>query len=320
MARPYPFIRKDSSLNTFKTVSTNDFNTFQYGDIISGSDYPYSSSVQSYLLNTGIVSYEPRLYALKNTLNYYIKDSQHYSFSSSYGDKSVQEIKMISIPSMFYGSSINKGSVTCKWYLTGTLIAELQDVKRNGELIQVYPQDLNSGSVAGVVLYNEGFVLLTGSWSLHPTYTDYFGTGLTNYSPSWKYFMNSSSVVPYHLPSSSFELDFEGVNYIETLNMFAYAEQGEFNHSNNPTYLKYDSRQKPNTTSSLMYSENEQRQIKNIVKTNYDDVEPNLEKTTYISQIGVYDENRNLIAIAKMATPIRKRPNDNLMFKLKLDI
>ena len=69
-----------------------------------------------------------------------------------------------------------------------------------------------------------------------------------------------------------------------------------------------------------MYSENKQKEIKNIVKTNYDDVNPEIEKTTYISQIGIYDEDRNLIAIAKMATPVRKRPNDNLMFKMKLDI
>jgi hypothetical protein len=319
--KPYPFIYKDSTIGGFSTIDAGSFSAFSYGDIITGSEYPYSSSVQTYFLNAGTASYEPRLHALKNTLNYYVKDSKHYSFSSSLGDKSEQEIKMISIPSIFYGTSIKKGSITCKWYLTGTLIAELQDIKRNGELIQVYPQDSNSGSVAGVALYNEGFILLTGSWSLHPSYTDYFGTGLTYYPPSWKYYMNSNTLEPYNTPSSSFEIDFEGVNYIETINMFAYAEQGEFNHSNNPTFIKYDSRKNLNDyTSSYIFSENEQKEIINIVKTNYDDIDPILEKTTYISHIGIYDEHKNLIAIAKMSTPIRKRPNDNLMFKMKLDI
>ena len=81
-------------------------------------------------------------------------------------------MRLVSIPSTYYGSSIKKGSINCKWYLTGTLIAELQDIKRNGELIQTGPVgSVGSGSVAGVALYNEGFILITGSWSLHPTYT-----------------------------------------------------------------------------------------------------------------------------------------------------
>jgi hypothetical protein len=43
-------------------------------------------------------------------------------------------------------------------------------------------------------------------------------------------------------------------------------------------------------------------------------------KETYISKIGIYDDQKNLIGIAKMATPVRKRENDQFTFKLKLDI
>ena len=43
------------------------------------------------------------------------------------------------------------------------------------------------------------------------------------------------------------------------------------------------------------------------------------EKQTYISQIGIYDENNNLIAIAKLANPVRKTESRDLTFKLKLD-
>ncbi len=53
------------------------------------------------------------------------------------------------------------GTVNLKWYLTGSLIGELKDEKQNGELIQVGPYgSTGSGSVAGVVLYNEGFILI----------------------------------------------------------------------------------------------------------------------------------------------------------------
>ena len=318
MATPYPFAPKDSSLAGLKTVSTSQYATALYGDILSGNNYPYSSSISADLFIQNHNSI--RINALKNALNYYVNLSQHYSYSSSYGDKSKQEMRLVSIPSVFYGSSINKGSVSCKWYLTGTLIAELQDTKRNGELIQTGPVGSNgSGSVAGVVMYNEGFILLTGSWALHPTYTDLFGTDLTYYTSSWKYFMNTGSDEVHKTLSSSFDLQFEGVNYIQTVTMMAQAEKGELNHSNNPTYVKYNTYAPP-STGSTFFIENPNKEIKNILKTDYSEVDPKLEKITYISQIGIYDENKNLIAIAKLANPVKKRQNDTFTIKMRLDI
>ena len=316
--KPYPFAPKDGSLSGLKTISTSQYSTSLYGDILSGSEYPYSSSVNCdfFIQNHDNI----KIKALKNTLNYYTNLSRHYSFSSSFGDKSKQEMRLLSIPSIFYGSSIKKGSIECKWYLTGTLIAELKDTKRNGELIQVGPSGSNgSGSVAGVVLYNEGFILLTGSWSLHDSYTDLFGIDSTYYSPSWKYFMNTGSDAVHRTPSSSFDLQFEGTNYIQTITMMAQAERAELNHSNNPTYVKKINNTSI-TTGSTFFIENSNKEIKNIVKTNYEDPEPKFEKITYISEIGIYDENRNLIAIAKLANPVRKRQIDNYTFKMKIDI
>jgi hypothetical protein len=317
--KPYPFSPKDSSLGALKTVSKSQYVSSNYGTVFSGSDYAYSASITPELL---ISNHDDiKIKALKNTLNNYTALSNHYTYSSSLGDKSKQKMKLVSVPSIFYGSSIKKGSVSCKWYLTGTLIAELKDIKRNGELIQVGPSGSNgSGSCAGVILYNEGFVLLTGSWSLHNSYTDTFEADLTYYPPSWRYFLNTGSNGAYLTPSSSFDFEFEGVNYIQTLTMMAHAEKGELNHSNNPTYVKRDTSLLNTITSSNFLIENPDKQVKNILKTNYDEVDPKLEKIVYISQIGIYDENKNLIAIAKMANPVRKRQNDNYVFKMKIDI
>ena len=83
------------------------------------------------------------------------------------GTKTSKTLNLIHIPSIFYGSKIRPGTVSLQWYFTGSLIAELKDERENGELIQVGPHgNAGSGSVAGVVLYNEGFILLTGSWTL----------------------------------------------------------------------------------------------------------------------------------------------------------
>ena len=44
------------------------------------------------------------------------------------------------------------------------------------------------------------------------------------------------------------------------------------------------------------------------------------ERTTYISKIGIYDKNDNLIMIAAPSKPIRKKENDEYTFKLTYDI
>lgn len=161
----YPFITKNGSLTAFKTVSTSDFNSdFSYGDTITGS-YPLEAGL---VLNHYAASAtRAQIDALQNVLDFYKPLSQHYAYSSSHGDKSTQEISQIDIPSIFYGSSIRKGSVLLQFHSNGILVGELRDEKRNGELIQTAPSgSTGSGSVAGVVLYNEGIIILTGSWTL----------------------------------------------------------------------------------------------------------------------------------------------------------
>lgn len=317
----YPFITKRGTLDNFKTISTDAFSQFSYGDVISG-EYPLTATVSSSPLDDAHDSVY--LKALKNTLNYYSKLSPHYQLSSSLGDKSQQKMMLLSVPSIFYGSAIDKGSVSCKFYVSGTLIAELRDENKNGDLIQVGPSGSNgSGSVAGSILYNEGFLLLTGSWSLHDTYVDKFDVydAATNKSPAWRYFLTTGSVSSPDttVASSSFELGFRGTNYIPTITMLAHAGKGEFNHSNNPTYTEYGQTDLP-YSSSTIYRERDNLEIKNMADLPYTEEEPKFEKVTYISKIGIYDDAGNLIAIAKLATPVRKREIDSYTFKLKLDI
>lgn len=320
-SQPFPFITKEGSLGSFKTISTSQFNSdFSYGDVITGS-YPLRTSISSDFYDSGILDGQNRKYrllSLKNTLNYYTYLTPHYAFSSSLGDKESQELRLISIPSLFYGKSIRKGSISCKWYHTGSLIAELQDINKDGELIQVGPSgSLGSGSVAGVVLYSEGFLLLTGSWDLH-TYTERFEIDSPLTTPSWKYFMTTGSNGLGLVPSSSFGLDFEGVEEIPTMTMIAKAEAGEFNHSNNPTFLEFGQNQIPNT-SSTDFVENENLSIKNIVDVIYDEVDPPFEKITYISKVAIYDDDKNLIGVAKLSKPVRKKVKDNIAIKMKMD-
>ena len=327
----YPFITKQGAGNAFSTISTTTYNnTFAYGDTITSS-YPMSASIsRKYYRNT--VTSRSHITALKNTLNHYTPHSDHYAFSSSLGDKASQGLGLISVPSIFYGSSIRKGSVSLKFYITGTLVGELKDERQNGELVQVtgssYAQAQGSGSIAGVVLYNEGFIVLTGSWPLEITARDYINDLTNLQTSSWQYFGVGANdgINPRadaSLCSSSFDLSFEGVNYVPTVTMMAHAPKGKLNHSNNPTYQKYTQAspgQKTATTSSFQYTEKKKIDIKNTVSSSYADPTASFEKHTYISKIGIYDEDRNLIGVASLATPVKKTEERDLTFKLKYDI
>ncbi len=317
----YPFVTKDSSLIGTKTISTTSFNTdFLYGDIISGS-YPLSSSIKRNFYQLGQA--RPEVDALRNTLNNYKIRSTQFAYSSSFGNKATQPLNLISIPSILFGSSIKPTSLECNFYISGTLIGTLKDESGNGEMIQTGPVgSTGSGSVAGVALYDEGFVVLTGSWGLEDgTARDYLNDPGNLATASWLYFgVGANDNIPAGtIPSSSYAMEMKGVNKIPTLTMFAHADKGELNHSNNPTYITHGQSTTP-STGAYVYAEPTNLSIKNIASSSYVDPPGAFEKTTYISKIGIYDEDKNLIGIATMATPVKKTQNRNLTFKLKLDI
>lgn len=318
----YPFITKDGSLQSFATVSTSQFaQSFTYGDEITGS-YPMSSSLYRNYYSASA----PRTHldALQNTMNHYINLSPHYEYSGTLGDKSDQELNLISIPSIFYGTRIKRGTMDLKFYITGTLVGQLQDVNRNGELIQVAPSgSTGSGSVAGVVLYTEGFVVLTGSWSLDSTLRNYVNDISLRKQTRWIYW--GSGITGFDNPAmtgSHTSISFQGETNMPTLTMYAHAPRGELNHSNNPTFLQNGQEL---YTSSLeqtgsRYIENDRALIKNTVYSPYDNYEAPFEKHTYISKVAIYDENMNVLGVAKVAKPVKKTEDREFSFKLKLDI
>tara|TARA_E500000318_G_scaffold8247_1_gene7480 strand:- start:1573 stop:2718 length:1146 start_codon:yes stop_codon:yes gene_type:complete len=311
----YPFMIKDGERHTFKTVSKTTYNTsFLFGEVTTGS-YNLSASISRDYYSTSTRS---RINALKNTLDHYSYLSPHYRHSSSFGDKASQTINLISIPSIFYGSKIKKGSISLKYYVTGSLVGELQDKNLNGELVQVGPQgSTGSGSVAGVALYREGFLLLTGSWDLNPTTIQTDANGPSKWI-HFNYGANDGNTPALTTLSASFAIDYQGTTHTQTLTMLATAPYGELNYSNNPTFL--DSSETQGITSGSLQFVEQPKKIKNVVYSQFLDEEPGFTKTTYISKVALYDADKNLVGIAKVATPVRKTEEKQYTFKLKLDI
>ncbi len=329
-----PFVIKDGLKNTFKTFSKSTYQTLPIGSQVFSS-YNMSASISRFFINApdnlGSIYKWPGvadegnftgsiIASLENVFNHYSYISPHYQYSSSLGDKSEQNGSLITIPSIAYGSNIKKGTVSLKYYITGTLVGELSDFRQNGDLIQIGPEgSTGSGSVAGSILYNEGFIFLTGSWNLDSHSIKYDNASPT--TSKWIHFgygMHDAASIVLTTLSASYSLDFSGSNQFQTMTMLAHATYNELNHSTNPTFVS-SSNSFSVSTGSYQYVE-QAKQITNVVSSSFTDEDPKFEKTTYLSKIGIYDKDKNLIGIAKMATPVRKTEADQYTFKLKLDI
>jgi len=279
----------------------------------AGATAPYVSGTDNWYRKA-------RLHALKNTMNYNRYLSPHYAYSCSLShyeadgtkvtdyerDLDAVDVNAIYIPSIFYGSSIKKGSIDLKYYSDGSLIGRLTDSRQNGELIQV---NESTEEVMGVCLYDQGVILLTGSAVL-----------TSSPDKSWLDFAGPATVPPEE--SIIAQINFQGTSYTETITMLAHAEKAEMNHSNNQTYIDYEDATtytEGSVATAPLYTELD-KTIKNTVYSPYPDPTGSFEKITYISKIGVYDESKNLIGIATLATPVKKTEERDFTFKLKLDI
>ena len=343
----YPFVQ-DGFNEEFKTVLHGNFGSQTQGSAINyTSSYPLSASIYRSLTTTETlkdnrgqdIDINKKGSVLYNLGKKYAVLSKRFTISHL----TASQLNLINIPSIFYGSSIKKGTATLKYYITGTLIASAIDERQNGELISDFGN--SSGSVVGLIYYDEGVIALpkqtgpddplfvTGSsftssyfWSGSlDTYskTVYDGGG-TPFQPAlWGWFgAGANDGISHHatMISASFSINFKGTSYKNTMTLMCHADKGEMNWSNNPTFLDQSSDlYNKQTTGSAQYYELESP-IKNVVSSSYTGHSASFAKTTYITKVGIYDENDNLIMTAEMARPYKKEEEKDITFKLKYDL
>jgi len=329
----YSYIEKDTTRYANRSISTSQFDDqdqFANGVQITQS-YPFSAGLSRILVPSGpefsdatfanigssVSSAANKKYirALKNVVD--SRDTFGQVFS--YGALGTKQVNMICTPGIFYGSGMDKGSIELNYYITGTLVGQLKDKNKDGVLYETTGSQ--AGKVAGLALYDQGILMLTGSWDISAgSYTDKFFSGAPTIM-TWLTFGSGLPVVGTaitsgSITSSSCEVNFKGTNKIPTLTMFAFAEKGMHNYSTNPSFLVTTSSTPSATTKSYIEPNNT---IKNITNSSFINFDAPYKSTTYISKVGIYDENKNLIAIATLANPAKKTPDRDYMIKMRLD-
>jgi len=329
----YGFISKDTTRYAYRSIGTSQFDDasqFQFGNILTQS-YPLKAGISRIFVPAGS-EFDDRTFSNVGTatdshnnkkyiraLRNVIETRTGIGQSFEYADMGTKQVNMVCIPGIFYGSKMDKGSLKLNYYITGSLVATLQDKNKDGVLVETTGS--NIGQVAGVALYEHGLMLLTGSWDLSAgSHTGNF-LSMGSDKPSWLSFGTGmpqvgTSLTHGSVVSSSYEMIFKGTNKIPTLTMFAHAEKGNFNYSNNPTFLEKETKVVSANSSSYIQPK---KVIKNITKSDFTHHSASFESVTFISKVGIYDENKNLIAIATLANPLKKTPSRDYMIKMRLD-
>jgi hypothetical protein len=323
----HPFIEKASTRYAWKTITTAQFDNFQflYGDNLTGS-YPYKASLSRIYTPAGTefssslgATHANKRYvtALENPINF----QNSLGSTVSYEGMGPKEVNMLCAPGIFCGSLIAKGTVELNYYMSGALTAKATDRFSDGRLIQVSGAASNNGKEIGIVLYRQGIMALTGSWDLHAE-SDHYLSNSSISKPKWTNFGTGLPQVGTQLEhgsvtGSSYSVEFKATNKVPSMTMYAYAKMSENNLSNNPTFTSTVSSSLPVSTGRV-FEENAEI-IAAINRSIHADYKDDYENVTYISKVGIYDKNKNLIAIATLANPIKKTEKRDFLVKMKLD-
>lgn len=304
---------KDGSLQRPRNIDKETYDAAEYGQAFP--DYaPKDIPIKKYCFSGSYDSPDYRkVNSLKNIINYYFSTDDTFKYDAL----ADSPISVTSLSSYHLGAGIQRGTVDVAVVSGSTVTASASDIKEDGIL---YDQ---GEKAVGIVLYKQGFILLTSEEKIINSSNEIQITGesLPQFSDSfrWHHFGASSSL------DLTCSLQYSVIDDVSTHTAFIYAEKGELNHSNNATYLESGSYKYHAAPTSFIENISEdpkepQLKIKNTVYSPINKVEAPFQKQTYITNIGLYDKNKKLIAVANLANPIKKTENREFAFKIKLDI
>lgn len=155
--------------------------------------------------------------------------------------------------------------------------------------------DLFSGSTAiGRVYYNAGIVAFaTGVFLETGASTSVYWSGSSDTNLNQVPITGTIDDVVVGLRNRVNDLEFQNQTNLHSTLYFCRALNADFNYSTNPTFVDNDGR---------------------IIVTSGTDNQTR----AYITTIGLYDINDNLLAVAKTSEPVKKSPDNEIVFRVKL--
>jgi hypothetical protein len=291
------------------TLDENDINPI-FGVTNSGSLVDIDNDEKSHGYNKKVIyaSIKSQFYRNSATASILTEVGKRISYASTNERVLGSNIAVFSIPQIYYGEGIKASTVV------------LQD----DTVSKVYTDDGNSnltdttGSIIGNVFYDRGLIVLTKN-------------------------VVSGSVL------SQFTLNFRSTKTIYENELFLSVLENEFNYSQNPSaVLEYGGQVVKhmvtdknditgNTLKQISVYEAGTKVVRGAYHPYISEIDPNrfgsfddfeysgsLDPTgsylaPYITTIGLYDDDLNMVAVAKLPQPIKSEPNYPLNFIVRFD-
>ena len=258
--------------------------------ISSTGDAPATAS-----LVPGVTPEGDRLTGLKTSRG------RFYNFSQSdltpqkeFPNQNYGTLGILSIPSKLYGNSIQPSSFTIR-FGSGSAGATYYDIKDDGE-----GNLLLDNQHCGNIIYEQGVAILTGrvvsGYGADIYGNNFYGgeTGSFTNDPNWvKDFVDTRNI------SCSFSSSFD----IYETQYKCTIRANEYNYSLNPSLLKN-------------FGQNE---ILISGSNQYKDFTTGSNFSPYVSTVGLYNENQDLIAIGKLSQPLPTSQTTDTTILINID-
>jgi hypothetical protein len=258
---------------------------------LSGSFGSFDAEIPTELRQVLYRSIEAQFYRNSATASIITEVGRRKSYASTYERNLEDQFALFSIPQKYYGEGIKPGSLT----LTTGSVTYTDDGFSN--LID------SASNVKGNIFYDRGFVIAT------------------------KDIQSGSSFTDYSLQYRSTRTIYENEIFISVL-------ESEFNVSTNPTALvgeTYDTESVNYTYKN--YDGSTGVTTINYYNLNYARINPLFWEydfsasndptgsylAPYITTIGLYDDEMNMVAVAKLPQPIKSLPDYPLNFIIRFD-
>ena len=158
--------------------------------------------------------------------------------------------------------------------------------------------EIVAGSGVGLIYYQAGVAVLTGSIFPHDwgapdaTYQTGSDTSVNGFEMVLTGAAISASCDGFRNVLNTME--FDNTTELNSTIYFCRANHSDFNYSANPTYL---------TGSKI--------RVKNNMRKN--------QPISYVTSIGLYSADNELLAVAKLSEPLKKTPSNELTLRVRLD-
>lgn len=310
---------------TYGTFPDDDnIKNYSHGMFQSVYDYPYLSSSANHIFDLTVgydetsplsSSTDPVQRAKKiNMYNQFSQVLLGYTGSTNEvrkfesdltldGDNAMKEVVFVNLSRLLTKDEIKKGSVsitlgTASWAdpFAGVQTYTDSDASPTQKTLNTVGGDYgllsNSSGVGGIVFYQAGVMVLTSSiWT---GTSDFFSasTGTSSFDEQLVSGSISGSADAFRHRMQN--LQFNNTTEINSTVYFCRMPHNKYNYSSNPTYLS-----------------DGQVRVKNRNRQN-----PPL---SYVTTIGLYNSQNELLAVAKLSEPLRKDPTNELTLRVRLD-